>query len=46
MRRALPLMPAEIGGQLISISLLGLVPGPAITASPVLSLGLRLIVGL
>ncbi|MDR6952731.1 threonine/homoserine/homoserine lactone efflux protein [Ancylobacter sp. 3268] len=46
MRRALPLMPAEIGGYLVSISLLGLVLGPAIAASPILGLGLRLVVGL
>ncbi|MCB4768943.1 LysE family transporter [Ancylobacter sp. Lp-2] len=45
-RRALPLMPAEIAGYLIAISTIGLALGPAVAASPVLGLSLRIAVGL
>jgi threonine/homoserine/homoserine lactone efflux protein len=44
-RRSLPLLPAEACGYLISILVLGLVLGPVVAASPVVSVALRLAVG-
>ena len=44
-RRALPLVPAEASGYLITILTVGLVVGPVITSLPALALGLRLAVG-
>jgi threonine/homoserine/homoserine lactone efflux protein len=44
-RRALPLVPAESGGYLISILAIGLAVGPAIASLPAVALGLRLAVG-
>jgi threonine/homoserine/homoserine lactone efflux protein len=44
-RRALPLVPAEAGGYLISILAIGLAVGPAIASLPAVALGLRLAVG-
>ncbi len=45
-RHALPLVPAETAGYLISISLIGYLLGPVVAASPALGLTLRLLVGL
>ena len=45
LRRALPLVPAEAAGYLISITTLGLVLGPVLAASPALATGLRLLLG-
>jgi threonine/homoserine/homoserine lactone efflux protein len=45
LRRSLVLLPAEACGYLISILLLGLVLGPVVAASPVVSVVLRLAVG-
>ncbi|MBB5692798.1 LysE family transporter [Muricoccus pecuniae] len=44
-RRALPLVPAEAGGYLISIHAIGLALGPVIASRPEVALGLRLAVG-
>jgi threonine/homoserine/homoserine lactone efflux protein len=44
-RRALPLVPAEASGYLITILTVGLIVGPAIASAPALALGLRLAVG-
>ena len=44
-RRALPLVPAEAGGYLITILLVGLALGPAIAGMPAVATGLRLAVG-
>jgi threonine/homoserine/homoserine lactone efflux protein len=44
-RRALPMVPAEASGYLITILTVGLVIGPAIASIPALALGLRLAVG-
>jgi threonine/homoserine/homoserine lactone efflux protein len=44
-RRALPLVPAEASGYLITILTVGLVIGPIIASIPALALGLRLAVG-
>lgn len=44
-RHALPLIPAEAAGYLIAISVIGYGLGPAVAASPVLGLALRLAVG-
>lgn len=46
LRRALLLIPAETTGYLIAISVIGLAFGPVVAASPLLALGLRLMVGL
>lgn len=46
LRRALPLIPAETAGYLVSISLIGLALGPAVAASPALGIALRIAVGL
>lgn len=46
LRRALLLIPAETSGYLIAISVIGLAFGPVVAASPLLALGLRLMVGL
>ena len=43
-RRALPLVPAEASGYLISILAIGLALGPVLTAVPALALALRLVV--
>lgn len=45
-RRALPLVPAEAAGYLIAIGTIGYLLGPAVAASPLLALVLRLAVGL
>jgi threonine/homoserine/homoserine lactone efflux protein len=45
-RRALPLVPAEGCGYLLSILTLGLVLGPLVAASPVLGMSLRILVGI
>lgn len=44
-RQALPLAPAEAAGYLIAISVIGYGLGPAVAASPLLGLALRLAVG-
>jgi threonine/homoserine/homoserine lactone efflux protein len=44
-RRALPLVPAEAAGYLISILTIGLAIGPVIASAPVVAVGLRLAVG-
>jgi threonine/homoserine/homoserine lactone efflux protein len=44
-RQALPLVPAEASGYLITILTVGLVVGPAFASMPALALGLRLAVG-
>jgi threonine/homoserine/homoserine lactone efflux protein len=46
LRRSLPLIIAEISGYMISISVLSLVVGPLVRASPVLGMGLRVACGL
>lgn len=45
-RRALRLVPAEAAGYLLTTLAVGLIIGPVINSSPVLSLGLRLVIGL
>lgn len=45
LRRALPLIPAETAGYLISISAIGYLLGPIVAASPTFGLALRLAVG-
>jgi threonine/homoserine/homoserine lactone efflux protein len=44
-RRALPLVPAEAAGYLISILTIGLALGPFIASAPAVAMGLRLAVG-
>ena len=44
-RRALPLVPAEAAGYLISILTIGLALGPVIASAPAVAMGLRLAVG-
>jgi threonine/homoserine/homoserine lactone efflux protein len=44
-RRALPLVPAEASGYLITVLTVGLLLGPVIKSFPLLALGLRLAVG-
>jgi threonine/homoserine/homoserine lactone efflux protein len=44
-RRSLPLLPAEISGYILSISLLMAVLGPIMAAQPVLAAGLKLAAG-
>jgi len=44
-RRALPLMPAEAGGFMIAILVIGLVLRPVLTSHPAIALTLRLLVG-
>ena len=44
LRRALPLMPAEALGYLISILFIGLVLGPIVAASPLIATTLRIVV--
>lgn len=45
-RRALPLVPAEAAGYLISILTLGLAVGPVIASRPAVAMGLRMAVGI
>jgi threonine/homoserine/homoserine lactone efflux protein len=46
LRRALPLMPAEAGGYMIAILVIGLVLRPILTSHPAIALALRCMVGL